>query len=86
MMKQPPAYVSYLLRLWQSGEGKDARWRALLESPLTGERHGFANLKDLFAFLDSLTSVAAHPEIEIRTRGQASAGSEEEYNPNNKEE
>ncbi|MCP4539358.1 MAG: hypothetical protein GY832_19655 [Chloroflexi bacterium] len=53
MAKQQRDHLSYLLRLWQtSGEG-DAVWRALLENPFTGERHGFASLQDLFAFLQT---------------------------------
>ncbi len=43
-------YFSYLLRLWRVGTEK-AVWRASLESPLTGERIGFASLDALFAFL-----------------------------------
>ena len=43
-------YLSYLLRLWRVGTEK-AVWRASLESPLTGERIGFASLDALFAFL-----------------------------------
>jgi hypothetical protein len=50
-MKQPPSYLSYLLRLWQSGSADRTVWRASLENPMTGERLGFANLKELFAFL-----------------------------------
>jgi hypothetical protein len=46
-------YVSYLLRLWRTGSGKKAVWRASLEDPLTGERQGFASLKDLVAFLEA---------------------------------
>ncbi|MBI4785494.1 MAG: hypothetical protein HY782_00385 [Chloroflexi bacterium] len=53
-------YLSYLLRLWGAG----ATCRASLESPMTGERRGFASIKDLFAFLqaqaDSMKS--ASPE------------------------
>lgn len=51
MMKQPPGYLSYLLRLWQSGRRDKAVWHASLESPMTGERLDFASLKELFAFL-----------------------------------
>jgi hypothetical protein len=51
-MKRPKHYLSYLLRLWQSGKGREATWRASLESSATGERQGFASLKDLFAFLE----------------------------------
>jgi hypothetical protein len=46
-------YLAYLLRLWQVNEGENAEWRALLESPHTGERRGFASLADLFTFLEN---------------------------------
>lgn len=51
-MRERPRYLSYLLRLWQSGSGQDAHWRASLESPLTGERLGFGTLDRLVGFLD----------------------------------
>ena len=43
-------YLSYLLRLWRVDK-EEAVWRASLESPLTGERIGFASLDALFDFL-----------------------------------
>jgi hypothetical protein len=59
MDKEQPDYLSYLLRLWRvSGEEK-AVWRASLESPHTGERRGFANLADLFTFLEKEAGHAA---------------------------
>ena len=59
MGKEQPEYLSYLLRLWRvSGKG-EAVWRASLESPHTGERHGLANLTDLFAFLEQEVSHAS---------------------------
>jgi len=52
MSREQRGYLSYLLRLWQiRSEGKLV-WRASLESPHTGERRGFANLADLFTFLE----------------------------------
>ena len=54
MAKSQPRYLSYLLRLWQTGS--QPAWRASLES-LTGERQGFADLEELFAFLKSQTGV-----------------------------
>ena len=52
---QPPHYHAYLLRFWQE-RGRDlARmvvWRFSLEDPHTGERRGFANMKELLAFLE----------------------------------
>lgn len=56
-----PGYLSYLLRLWQvdsvrAGDGLDSRaWRGSLESSLTGERVGFANLDELVNFLQRQT-------------------------------
>lgn len=55
MMKRRALYVSYLLRLWQSGDGEETLWRASLECPMTGERQNFASLRSLFAFLDAMT-------------------------------
>jgi hypothetical protein len=52
MSNRRKGYVAYLLRLWQAEEGENAPWRASLESPQTGERQGFANLVDLFTFLE----------------------------------
>ena len=52
MTRKQPGYVSFLLRLWQAeSEGKHI-WRASLESPMTGSRHGFRNLADLYAYLN----------------------------------
>ena len=59
MKDKSPYYLSYLLRLWGAGKGA---WRASLESPMTGERHGFASLKDLFAFLQARADDQADPE------------------------
>ena len=48
-------YLSYLLRLWRAKEGSPPAWRASLEQPDTRERRGFANLAELFAFLQAQT-------------------------------
>jgi hypothetical protein len=49
-------YRSYLLRLWQVQSGDAPIWRASLEDARTGERHGFAELEQLFAFLKQQTN------------------------------
>jgi len=49
-------YQAYLLRLWWDGEQQP--WRALLENPYTGERHGFASLEQLFVYLQEQTASA----------------------------
>jgi len=44
---------SYLLRLWRAGS--DGGWRASLQSIPADERHMFADLDSLIAFLLTLT-------------------------------
>lgn len=65
---KPPHYWSYLLRLWGAGKGTDSTCRASLENPMTGERRGFASLKDLFAFLqaqvDNWRAVSTDDDVE----------------------
>ncbi len=62
-------YLAYMLRLWQVGGEGQATWRASLESPHTGERHGFASLEALVAFLEEQTQAGRSdlvpPEQEI---------------------
>jgi hypothetical protein len=49
-------YRAYLVRLWRVRSGGKLVWRATLESPHTGERHAFAELPQLFAYLERKTS------------------------------
>ena len=58
MSREQGRYISYLLRLWQTRSDGKLIWRASLESPHTGERRGFTNLGDLFAFLEKEISHA----------------------------
>jgi hypothetical protein len=63
--QQPrPRYLSYLLRLWQTKDGKRMVWRASLQSPSSEERHGFASLKELLGFLQTQTEQAEPREGE----------------------
>jgi hypothetical protein len=48
-------YYSYLLRLWQVKKDEEQEWRASLENVETGEKHGFASLEELFAFLKQVS-------------------------------
>ena len=50
-----PRYLSYLLRLWQTSDGKTSVWRASLQSPGSEERLGFASLEELLDFLRTRT-------------------------------
>ena len=52
MAKEQRRYNSYLLRIWQVGNGNVPEWRLSLEETRTRERHGFANLAVLMAFLE----------------------------------
>ena len=78
MDQEQPKYFSYLLRLWresdkemphqidESSDHTEKRpiWLASLQSSLTGQRKGFANLEDLFAFLRQQTGAVSDPERE----------------------
>ncbi len=55
-MTKQAGYRSYLLRMWQTGDGKECAWSASLEQPGTQERRGFATLDDLFDFLRNQTA------------------------------
>jgi hypothetical protein len=52
-MTKKQRYLSYLLRLWQTSDGKEQIWRASLQSPNTQERRGFASLEELVDFLET---------------------------------
>jgi hypothetical protein len=61
MSEQPRRYRAYLLRLWRTDDNREARWRASLEEPHTGLRHGFATLAELFTFLEEQTERDIQP-------------------------
>jgi hypothetical protein len=48
-------YQAYMLRLWLA-DREPICWRASLEDPRTGERLAFADLDELFAFLQATTA------------------------------
>ena len=62
MTTEQQRYFAYMLRLWQVSSDGEPIWRTSLESPHTGERHGFANLESLFAFLEEKTVELAQRE------------------------
>jgi hypothetical protein len=71
MMTEQPGYLAYLLRLWRVNDDGKPVWRASLESPHTGERHGFANLEMLFAFLEEKTEELAQREEQAKDIGES---------------
>jgi hypothetical protein len=70
MADERKGYQSYLLRLWESNEKGEHVWRASVESPLTGERRGFATLQALFAFLRAQTEDIGGQGEQMRRGGQ----------------
>jgi hypothetical protein len=60
-------HLFYLLRLWRTGGAQDFEWRASLDIPETGERIGFANLEQLFAYVIDLTKGQATTRYRTET-------------------
>lgn len=69
MSEERDGYQAYLLRLWRVPCQGKWQWRASLESPHTGERQLFADLKQLFAFLGERCDGQ-----EVETRGRRDLG------------
>ncbi|MCA1552955.1 MAG: hypothetical protein LC737_01110 [Chloroflexi bacterium] len=65
MMKQPPRYKAFTLRIWeertQGGESA-SQWRFSLEDPQTGKRQGFVDLNALMNYLRAQISVSARAQ------------------------
>ena len=53
-MKRQNPYHAYLLRCWQESD-QAATWRFSLEGVQDHQRHGFADLQSLLAFLQRIT-------------------------------
>jgi hypothetical protein len=51
MTDEQRGYRSYLLRLWQAGNGEMSEWRILLEDVRSRERQSFASVNHLATFL-----------------------------------
>ena len=51
MVKKELTRLAYLIRLWQVHSEGQLVWRASLEDAHSGEKRGFGNLAELFAFL-----------------------------------
>jgi hypothetical protein len=62
--------VAYLLRMWQATGEDGMAWRASLESAGTGERVGFAELEDLFRFLEREARGFAQDQASPRVGGK----------------
>lgn len=67
-----PLYQSYLVRLWR--ESSHAPWRAAVQSTATGERHTFADVAGLLAYLRALTQDVPSAPLGAGPLGQAPWG------------
>ena len=65
--KLPDDYLSYLLRLWPANNGEAHAWRISLESTRTRQRHGFASIDELVAYLRLKMELGAEPDPEKHT-------------------
>lgn len=54
-MSEKHTYFAYLLRLWKINRNGQPVWWASLETPATHEHYSFANLHELFEFLERQT-------------------------------
>lgn len=54
MSDEPDDYQTYILRMWRVQRQGEWHWHASIESRRTAERQWFANLDQLFAFLNEL--------------------------------
>lgn len=63
-MRTESKYQSYLLRLWLVEENGNRVWRASLEVTHSGEKHGFASLESMFAFLKEQTRASETSAVE----------------------
>jgi hypothetical protein len=75
-MNKQRRYLSYMLRLWETSNGERQIWRASLESPGSGQRHGFASLQSLIEFLEARTKHQDKQdrEVEHGRDGNAESG------------
>jgi hypothetical protein len=57
------AYLAYLIRLWRVETEAGPVWRAALEDPYSAERHSFADLSGLVAFLMEKTEAVIEIDL-----------------------
>lgn len=77
----PPRYCAYLLRCWEAPTRDGAAgsaWRFTMEDAHTGERHAFAGLAALVAFLQAELIAGPAPSSSLQSGARpappASAG------------
>lgn len=56
MNPQTGSYYAYLLRIWSEQQNEQTVWRASLEDAQGGQMRGFGSLRELFKFLEALSS------------------------------
>ncbi len=70
MASEQRGYHSYLLRLWQAGNGNTPEWRIVLEDVRTRERHMFTSVDAVAAFLHTQTGGSAPGGGVIKRKGK----------------
>ena len=60
MGEKKPVYLSFLVRLWRTGDEETGVWRASLEDAQTRDCRGFASLDQLFHYLRA--SIGEQPD------------------------
>ncbi len=65
--QKPVVYLSYLVRLWRATQTAPAQWLASVQNPHTGERIGFENVEQLFAFLLAQMEGDPRPHERVHT-------------------
>jgi len=62
-------YLSYLLRVWQTGSAESPKWVASLEDPHSHQVTHFSSLDALLAFLQSSTGVEGERTAPVEEAG-----------------
>ena len=78
MIDEQRQYLSYLLRLWQERATSPAVWRASLENSRTGERIGFSDTMQLFAFLQEQVAGEAGGELQTDIGDRRETGTKQD--------
>jgi hypothetical protein len=69
---RPIRYQTYLLRAWpeRNGDVSEPIYRFSLEDPHTHQRHGFATVADLLAFIETLFGALVEHQPEANELGE----------------
>lgn len=63
-------YQAFLMRIWPVHNEVGVVWRVLITNAHTGEKHGFASLKEMFNFLEIEVCQVAQSRTKPRMDGK----------------